>query len=98
MPNPPLMPAILAIVATAMVLPAFARAQADAAKPDRVYELRIYTCNEGKLPDLNKRFREHSVAMLAKHGMESIFYGTVSEGAAGDDAKNTLIYILAHKN
>jgi hypothetical protein len=24
----------------------------------RVYELRTYTCNEGKLPDLLKRFRD----------------------------------------
>lgn len=79
-----------------MLAPALAQAQDKA--PPKVYELRICTCNEGKLPDLNARFRDHSMRLLAKHGMENIFYSTVSEGAAGDDAKNTLVYILAHKS
>lgn len=70
----------------------------DAAK--KVYELRIYTCNEGKLDALNARFREHSMRILARHGIESMYYWTVSQGAGtdGTDAPNLLVYIVAHKS
>lgn len=87
------------ILAIAIVLPGFVMAQET--KPGKVYELRIYTCNEGKLPDLHARFRDHSIRILAKHGMESLYYWTISEKASSDteaDAKNMLVYVLAHKS
>ena len=40
----------------------------------RVFELRTYTCNEGKLEALQKRFREHTTALFEKHGMTNIGY------------------------
>ena len=61
-----------------------------------VYELRIYTTNEGKLPDLLKRFREHTCALFEKHGMTNIGYWVPIEKADGAD--NTLIYIISHKS
>lgn len=86
-------------------LTGFAVAQNETAKapgntPDKVYELRMYTCNEGKLPLLHARFRDHSIALLARHGMKSLYYWTISEGATtdGEDAKNMLVYILEHKS
>lgn len=36
-----------------------------------VFELRTYTTNDGKLDNLNARFRDHTVALFKKHGMES---------------------------
>ena len=59
----------------------------------RVYELRVYHANEGKLDDLLKRFREHTTGLFEKHGMKNIAYWTPL-----DDPLNgkTLIYILAH--
>ena len=43
--------------------------------PDsRVYEMRIYHAAPGKLDDLNKRFREHTLKLFAKHGIENIDY------------------------
>ncbi len=87
---------ILAAIALTMMFGGVVFAQAPATP---AYELRIYTCNPDKLPVLEKRFREHSVRLLAKHGMESLYYWTVSEGATGDqNAKDMLIYILAHKD
>jgi hypothetical protein len=56
---------------------------------NRVFELRTYTTNEGKLPDLQKRFREHTVDIFKRHGMTSVGYFTPQ------DKPNTLIYILA---
>ena len=66
---------------------------ADAAKKPRVFELRIYTTHEGKLDDLHKRFREHTNRLFVKHGMDLVGYWTPADG---DEAKNTLVYLLAY--
>jgi hypothetical protein len=62
----------------------------------RVFELRTYKASPGKLENLNARFRDHTLALFKKHGMENIGYWTPvpKEKGAGD----TLIYILAHKS
>jgi hypothetical protein len=60
---------------------------------DRVYELRTYTCNEGKLEALKARFRDHTIAIFKRHNMESIGYWAPQDP---ERSKNTLIYILAH--
>src|SRR5713101_9725690 len=41
-----------------------------------VYELRVYHCFDGKLPDLHRRFREHTMKIFEKHGMKNIAYWT----------------------
>ncbi len=58
----------------------------------RVFELRTYTCNEGKLEDLQKRFRDHTTKIFEKHGMTNIGYWVPQD----ERSKTTLIYILAH--
>ena len=60
-----------------------------------VYELRTYTTHEGKLKNLNARFRNHTVKLFNKHGMESIGYWVPTDGPK---AKNTLIYVLKHQS
>src|SRR5437667_8394435 len=62
---------------------------------ERVFELRTYTCNEGKLPDLLKRFREHTVEIFKRHGMESIGYWIPQDP---EKSKTTLIYIISHSS
>ena len=64
-----------------------------AAKSNRLFELRVYTCNPGKLPALHKRFRDHTNKLFVKHGMELIGYWTPTEGP---EAENTLVYMLAY--
>ena len=64
-----------------------------AAESDAVYELRVYHCYEGKLPDLLKRFREHTTKIFEKHGMKNVAYWLPMEEP---QKSNTLIYILAH--
>src|SRR3954462_16045868 len=66
-------------------------AQAQAAK--HVYELRTYTAPEGKLGELNSRFRDHTIRIFNKHGMKSVLYMTPEDAA---DSANTLIYVLEH--
>jgi hypothetical protein len=67
-----------------------------AAEDSRVYELRTYVTNEGKLPDLLKRFREHTCKLFEKHGIQNIGYWVPI--AKEDGAENTLIYLIAHRN
>ena len=62
----------------------------------RAFELRIYKCEPGRLPNLNARFRDHTVGLFAKHGMTNVGYWTPMDQAQGAD--DTLIYILAHKS
>jgi hypothetical protein len=62
------------------------------AKDQRVFELRTYTTNPGKLDALHKRFREHTNRIFKKHGVEIIGYWTPAEGPQSQD---TLIYVVA---
>ena len=60
--------AVVAFVAGLSVDRAVVSAQAK----NRVFELRIYTAPEGRLQPLLARFRDHSVALLKKHGMPTV--------------------------
>ena len=57
-----------------------------------VYELRTYTTNAGKLDNLNARFRDHTVALFEKHGIQSIGYWVPVA------KENTLVYVIKHKS
>jgi len=58
----------------------------------KVYELRTYTAEPGKLDALIARFRDHTVRIFNKHGIESVGYWVPQD----ERSKNTLIYIVAH--
>ena len=75
----------------ALVIAAVAALAASAAQGE-VYELRTYTTNEGKLPNLHARFKNHTMALFEKHGMRNIAYWVPV------DKPNTLIYIIAHES
>jgi hypothetical protein len=75
------------LVLLPLLLAGFALAQ------NRVFELRTYTCNEGKLEALKTRFRDHTIEIFKRHGMESIGYWIPQDG---EKSKTTLIYIIAH--
>ena len=77
-----------AAMAAAITIPS-----AVAEEHGRVFELRTYTCYEGKLPDLLARFRNHTMRIFEKHGMTNIAYWVPQDAPA---SQNTLIYIIAH--
>jgi hypothetical protein len=58
-----------------------------------VYELRVYHVYEGKLDDLLRRFREHTVKLFEKHGIKNVAYWTPTDEPLKG---RTLVYILAH--
>src|SRR4051812_15775087 len=76
----------------------FANRLAESAHNDskeRVFEIRTYTTEPGKLRDLLKRFRDHTTKLFEKHGMTNIGYWVPTDEPR---SKNTLIYILAHES
>ena len=66
---------------------------AEAAQSGRVFEMRTYTTNEGKLPALETRFRDHTIKFFDRYNMTSIGYWIPSDGPT---SQTTLVYILAH--
>ncbi|HWN96031.1 MAG TPA: NIPSNAP family protein [Methylomirabilota bacterium] len=62
----------------------------------RVFELRDYTASAGNLGALDARFRDHTVKLFAKHGMEHVAYWHLTPGQK--EADRRLIYIIAHQS
>src|SRR6266436_3665290 len=48
--------------------------------PTAVYELRVYHVIEGKLEDLLRRFRDHTMKLFEKHGIKKL-HGVVAKAA-----------------
>ncbi len=68
---------------------------ASPAAANRVFEIRTYYTNEGKLPDLQARFRDHTTKLFEKHGIKNVGYWTPQDAPA---SANTLIYIISHES
>ena len=60
-------------------------------KTTKVYELRVYYCNEGKLETLLTRFRNHTTKLFEKHGMTNVGYWLPI-----NNEENKLVYILSY--
>lgn len=86
---------ILGAVAMTLVISNNQTSAQDAELGARVYELRTYHCNPGKLDDLHARFRVHTNYLFVRHGMTLIGYWTPADG---DTADNTLVYLIAHES
>ena len=70
-------------------------AAAAVTQDNQVFEMRTYTTHDGKLADLNARFRTHTTKLFAKHGMKNIGYWTPRDSPL---SPTTLIYIVAHES
>jgi hypothetical protein len=75
------------------LLGAISLMSAIAAEPanSKIYELRIYYSPEGKLDTLHARFRDHTMKLFEKHGIENVGYWVPV-----DNKDNKLAYIIAH--
>jgi hypothetical protein len=58
----------------------------------RVFELRIYTAEAGKMDALKARFRDHTVKLFEKHGMTNVAYWT----ELTPKGEEKLYYVLAY--
>jgi hypothetical protein len=86
---------VTGVFVTGFALGGVFQSRVDAQSKGRVYELRTYTTPEGKLGDLQARFRNHTVKLFEKHGMTNIGYWVPQDAPL---SQNTLIYVLAHKD
>ena len=90
-----------ALTGLVLIIAAFSLSATEKAAPaagsarsaPRVFELRTYYLNEGKLDDLHMRFREHTCALLTKHGAELVGFWTPTDDKDGKGSK--LIYLVA---
>src|ERR1700728_4765158 len=60
-------------------------------RTNMIYELRIYECVPGRLPDLNKRFSTITLKLWEKHGIKQAGFWTTVIG----ESNQTLYYMLA---
>jgi len=61
-----------------------------------VFELRVYTTPAGRLPNLDARFRDHTLALFEKHGIHNVGYFHKLADQPGADT--TLLYFVSHKS
>ena len=70
--------------------PAAAKAGATQGGGERFFEMRTYYAAEGKIDNLNARFRDHTNKLFQKHGIDLVGYWHPV------DKPNVLVYILAY--
>jgi hypothetical protein len=68
--------------------------KASASSKEHIYELRTYTCLPGRLPNLVTRFKDHTLKLFEKQGMENIVYFNSVE----KEGQSKLVYLLAHQS
>src|SRR6266545_4141323 len=66
------------------------------ARDSRCFELRTYYATPGKLEELHARFRNHTLKLFKKHGMEVVGFWGPTDKEKGSE--NVLVYILAFPN
>ena len=84
------LPCLLFVLGTLVAEPA------PGAPSGRVFELRTYSASPGKLEALNARFRDHTIGLFKKHGMEVVGFWEPLDKEAGAGEK--LVYMLAHQS
>lgn len=65
-------------------------AQKTAEEP-KLYEMRVYYCEPGRLDALLTRFRDHTTRIFEKHGMTNVGYWLPI-----DNTDNKLVYVLSY--
>ena len=63
------------------------------AKDSRCFELRTYYAPAGKLEALHARFRDHTLKLFKKHGLDVVGFWGPTDKEKGSE--NTLVYMLA---
>ena len=68
------------------------------AAPGRVFEMRTYYANPGKMKALHDRFQNHTLKLFEKHGITNVGYWVPSDDKATEakQSEDVLIYILSY--
>ncbi len=83
----------IALLLTGFALGSWNASSVAHAQSGKVFEMRTYTAPDGKLPNLQARFRDHTIRIFNKHNMKSVGYWVPQDAPAKD---NTLVYIISH--
>ena len=89
------------LLLAALIAPRFAAAEQAPGTPaadGRVFELRTYFAAPGKIDALNARFRDHTLALFKKHGMEVIGFWMPIDKDKDPAAGDKLVYLLSFKS
>jgi len=88
----------VSIVAAAQNAPAAPTVAPSASlvKDSRCFEIRTYIAASGKLEDLHARFRNHTMKLFKKHGMDVVGFWGPTDKERGSE--NTLVYVMAFPN
>ena len=79
-----------------LAVTALANGSSSLAPDSRVFELRTYRATPGRLEALHARFRDHTNALFAKHGITVVGYWVPMDEDKG--SADTLVYMLAYKS
>ena len=55
-----------------------------------IYELRTYEAAPGRLPELHARFRDHTLRIFERHGLDVVGFWTYAHGGWSD----RLVYLM----
>ncbi len=58
-----------------------------------IYELRIYHVMPGRMEDINRRFRDHTLKLFARHGIKVVGFWQTVVGESDE-----LIYVTAFED
>ena len=83
------------LLGAVLVLSGYAVGRASQPAPARVYEMRTYVANEGKMDAMHARFRDHTIRLFQRHNIKSVGYWTPLEGPTSG---TTLVYLLEHSS
>lgn len=59
-----------------------------------IYELRTYEAAPGKMAELNARFRDHTLRIFERHGLEVVGFWTYAHGGWNDQ----LVYLMRYED
>jgi NIPSNAP len=93
MPRATLLGLVLSTLAASTLASADEKPKPASSAGPRVFELRTYYTNSGKLDDLHKRFRDHTCRLFQKHGIELVGFWTPQDEKDGKTDK--LVYLVA---
>jgi hypothetical protein len=87
----------LMMLAAGLAFLGLAAGRAEEKKPmgGKVFELRTYYVHPGRMPALEKRFKDHTIGLLGKYGMKLVGFWKPSDPK---QAEEVLVYLVEHSS
>jgi hypothetical protein len=86
---------LILTLATTLMITIPTQADEKPAAEARVFEMRTYYANPGKMKALHARFRDHTCKLFEKHGITIVGFWSPLDKT---EAEDMMVYILAYPN